>query len=106
MPVDRKLVFTAVVSACTLKNGILLHFTFDDHFNDVTCHKAIATKYGSGTAAIVWDKERNSMVAMFDGNSYLEVRSTTLATSGGTSNVSFSFSISCHFNWLLNRLLW
>ena len=60
-----------VIPVCT--DDLLLHFPYDDHFNDVTCHHAIGTKYGAGVVSIVNDTERGR-VAWFDGNARLEVR--------------------------------
>ena len=56
---------------------MLLHFPFDDHFDDVTCNHAKTTKYGPGQVTLVWDDERNSTVASFDGRARLEVRLAT-----------------------------
>ena len=50
---------------------MLLHFPFDNHLNDVTCNKAISSKYGQGSVTLVNDVDRGT-VASFD-NGYLEV---------------------------------
>ncbi|KAK2183562.1 hypothetical protein NP493_306g01018 [Ridgeia piscesae] len=50
---------------------LLLHLPFDHNFNDVTCNKAIATRYGRGVS-IVNDLSRGH-VAFFDGSGYLDV---------------------------------
>ena len=50
---------------------LLLHLPFDHNFNDVTCNKAIATRYGRGMS-IVNDLSRGH-VAFFDGSGYLDV---------------------------------
>ncbi|KAI0209107.1 hypothetical protein LSAT2_006170 [Lamellibrachia satsuma] len=55
-------------------DDMLLHFPFDDHFDDVTCNHAKTTKYGPGQVTLVWDDERNSTVASFDGRARLETR--------------------------------
>ena len=67
-------VVVAVAPECT--DDMLLHFPFDDHFNDVTCNHAVTTKYGPGQVRLVWDSDRNSTVASFDGRARLEVRYT------------------------------
>ena len=56
-------------------SDLLLHLPFDDHFNDITCNKAIATRYGKGVS-IVNDPEKGH-VAFFNGHGYLEVSTTS-----------------------------
>ena len=58
----------------TCKDDMLLHYTFDDTFNDVTCKHAISTIYGK--PEFKYSAERGSNVACFDGHSYLEVKPT------------------------------
>ena len=53
---------------------MLLHFPFNNHLHDVTCNKAISSKYGQGTVTLVNDAIRGT-VAHFD-KGYLEVRIT------------------------------
>ena len=55
----------------TCSDDLLLHFTYEEHFNDVTCHHAIATMYGPGTATLVTDGAHTAV--RFDGSSYFEV---------------------------------
>ena len=59
-----------VLQACG--DDLLLHFPFDDHFDDVTCHHAQGFPYGEGTVTLVNDPDRG-MVAHFDGSSRIEV---------------------------------
>ena len=62
-------VCTAVITACS--GDLLLYFPYEEHYNDVTCHHAIATLYGSD----VWrkfDAVRNSHVVCFGGKAHLE----------------------------------
>ncbi|KAI0218126.1 hypothetical protein LSAT2_030156 [Lamellibrachia satsuma] len=56
----------------TCRDDLLLHFPYEDHYNDVTCHHAIATQYGSDVRR-TFDAVRNSNVACFGGNSHFEV---------------------------------
>ena len=51
---------------------LLLWFPFDDNFNDMSCHKAIANRYGDGSVTLVDDPEHGK-VAAFEGHAYLEV---------------------------------
>ena len=55
-------------------NKLLLEFSFEHNFGDVTCHGALAASYGDGDGSvqIVHDAERDQNVAEFDGNSRLE----------------------------------
>ncbi|KAK2193943.1 hypothetical protein NP493_4g03049 [Ridgeia piscesae] len=53
-------------------DDLLLHFPYEDHYNDVTCHQAIATQYGTGVS-IQHDPVRNGNVACFAGNTHFEV---------------------------------
>ncbi|KAK2180369.1 hypothetical protein NP493_446g03019 [Ridgeia piscesae] len=54
-------------------DDLLLHFDFENDFNDVTCHNAVANKYGDGAVTRVSDPHRPGKVAMFSGHGYLEV---------------------------------
>ncbi|KAI0236837.1 hypothetical protein LSAT2_012606, partial [Lamellibrachia satsuma] len=51
----------------TCADNLLLHFPYEDHYNDVTCHHAIATKYGEGVS-IRYDSDRRGNVACFTGD--------------------------------------
>ena len=53
-------------------DNLLLHFPFENSFDDVTCHGAVATMYGTGSVELVKDPVHGT-VASFDGNAYLEV---------------------------------
>ena len=67
------LVAVSVAPVCS--DDLLLHFPYNDHYNDVTCHGAIATKYGDNVN-LVYDSERNSTVACFtegEEGTYFEV---------------------------------
>ena len=59
-----------VVPTCA--DNLLLHFPYEDHYNDVTCHHAIATKYGEGVS-IRYDSDRRGNVACFTGGTHFEV---------------------------------
>ncbi|KAK2151820.1 hypothetical protein NP493_2565g00004 [Ridgeia piscesae] len=59
-----------VIPQC--EDDLLLYFPYEEHFNDVTCHQAIATQYGSGVS-IQFDAERNGNVACFTGETHFEV---------------------------------
>ena len=61
----------AVVPTCS--NDLLLHFDFDNDFNDVTCHNAVANEYGAGTVTLAASSGRTGKVARFNGRGYLEV---------------------------------
>ena len=54
------------------EDNLLLHFPFENSFDDVTCHGAVATKYGSGSVELITDPVHGN-VASFDGSAYLEV---------------------------------
>ncbi|KAI0236841.1 hypothetical protein LSAT2_012610 [Lamellibrachia satsuma] len=56
----------------TCADDLLLHFPYDNHYNDVTCHHAIATQYGTGVS-IRFDSDRNGNVACFTGGTHFEV---------------------------------
>ena len=56
----------------TCSDDLLLHFPYNDHFDDVTCHHAKGYAYGDGEVKIVHDTERGQ-VAEFDGDARLEV---------------------------------
>ena len=58
----------------TCSDDLVLHFTYEEHFNDMTCNHAIATMYGHGTATLVTDG--NHTAVRFDGRSYFEVGAT------------------------------
>ncbi|KAI0242793.1 hypothetical protein LSAT2_011099, partial [Lamellibrachia satsuma] len=59
------------VTSCS--DDLLLHFNFENGFTDVTCHHAVANKYGDGTVALTTDPGRLGKVARLDGRGYLEV---------------------------------
>ena len=61
-----------VVTLSECSDDLLLWFPFDDHFNDVSCHKAIADGCGHGSMTLV-DDPGHGQVAKFDGNACLEV---------------------------------
>ncbi|KAI0208075.1 hypothetical protein LSAT2_007248 [Lamellibrachia satsuma] len=54
------------------EDDLLLYFPYEDHYNDVTCHQAIATQYGNGVS-LQFDPERNGNVACFTGGTHFEV---------------------------------
>ena len=54
------------------EDDLLLHFPYEDHYNDVTCHHAIATQYGDGVS-LQYDAERQGNVACFTGGTHFEV---------------------------------
>ena len=60
----------AVIPTCS--DDLLLYFPYEEHYNDVTCHKAIATQYGGGVS-LVADAERGGNVACFTGDTHFEV---------------------------------
>ena len=62
-----------VIPQC--EDDLLLYFPYEKHFNDVTCHQAIATQYGTGVS-IQFDAERNGNVACFTGETHFEVTVT------------------------------
>ncbi|KAK2189371.1 hypothetical protein NP493_108g03006 [Ridgeia piscesae] len=53
-------------------DDLLLHFPYEDHYNDVTCHQAIATQYGVGVS-LQFDVDRKSNVACFTGGTHFQV---------------------------------
>ena len=59
-----------VIPKC--EDDLLLYFPYEDHYNDVTCHQAIATKYGDGVS-LQFDPDRNGNVACFTGGTHFEV---------------------------------
>ena len=67
-------VFHVVSPTCA--DDLLLHFPYNDHYNDVTCHKAIATLYGDGVS-LVADANRPGKVACFTGQTHFEVTVTS-----------------------------
>ena len=66
---EPSIIFT-VNPTCT--DNLLLHFPYEEHYNDVTCHQAIATKYGEGVS-IRHDSDRAGNVACFTGQTHFEV---------------------------------
>ncbi|KAI0208077.1 hypothetical protein LSAT2_007250, partial [Lamellibrachia satsuma] len=64
-------IFVNALARPNCSSDLLLYLPFDDHFNDITCNKAIATRYGKGVS-IVNDPQRGR-VAFFNGHGYLEV---------------------------------
>jgi len=54
------------------EDDLLLYFPYEDHYNDVTCHHAIATQYGDGVS-LQYDAERQGNVACFTGETHFEV---------------------------------
>ncbi|KAI0236833.1 hypothetical protein LSAT2_012602 [Lamellibrachia satsuma] len=60
----------ALIPKC--EDDLLLYFPYEDHYNDVTCHHAIATQYGDGVS-LQFDPERNGNVACFTGGTHFEV---------------------------------
>ncbi|KAI0236872.1 hypothetical protein LSAT2_012642 [Lamellibrachia satsuma] len=77
----------------TCSDDLLLYFPYEDHYNDVTCHHAIATQYGSNVD-ILPDADRNSNVACFSGDTHFEV--SFLRTWFANKNVD-KFSIAVWF---------
>jgi len=61
---------TEVTPKCD--DDLLLHFPYEDHYNDVTCHQAIATQYGVGVS-LQFDVDRKSNVACFTGGTHFQV---------------------------------
>ena len=57
-------------------DDLLLHFPFEDNYDDASCHHAIATQYGC-EVGIQYDSTRAGKVACFTGKSHLEVNRTT-----------------------------
>ena len=53
-------------------DDLLLYFSYEDHYNDVTCHQAIATQYGQGVERR-FDPMRKGIVACFSGQTHFEV---------------------------------
>ena len=84
-------------------DNLLLHFPFENSFDDVTCHGAVATMYGTGSVELVKDPVHGT-VASFDGNAYLEVLydkkfiryqfSNTHAHFGSRANETFPYTFS------------
>ncbi|KAI0233151.1 hypothetical protein LSAT2_016591 [Lamellibrachia satsuma] len=64
------IVLSAIEPNCA--DELLLHFPYDKHFDDVTCHHAKGYAYGDGKVRIVNDDVRGR-VAEFDGASHLQV---------------------------------
>ncbi|KAI0239669.1 hypothetical protein LSAT2_009631 [Lamellibrachia satsuma] len=77
----------------TCSDDLLLYFPYEDHYNDVTCHHAIATQYGSNVN-IKNDPDRNGNVACFSGDTHFEV--SFLRTWFADNNVD-QFSIAVWF---------
>ena len=63
-------VVVSVIPSCS--DDLLLYFPYEEHYNDVTCHHAIATQYGSDVS-LQFDAVRNGHVACFGGESHFEV---------------------------------
>ena len=59
-----------VIPQC--EDDLLLHVPYEDHYNDVTCHHAVATQYGDGVS-LQFDPGRNGNVACFTGGIHFEV---------------------------------
>ncbi|KAK2175222.1 hypothetical protein NP493_743g03045 [Ridgeia piscesae] len=55
----------------TCADDLLLHFPYEDHYNDVTCHGAVATQYGEGVKK-KFDASRRGIVACFSGKTHFE----------------------------------
>ncbi|KAI0240166.1 hypothetical protein LSAT2_009126 [Lamellibrachia satsuma] len=53
-------------------DDLLLYFSYEDHYNDVTCHQAVATQYGQGVERR-FDPMRKGIVACFSGQTHFEV---------------------------------
>ena len=68
-----------VIPQCA--DDLLLHFPYEDHYDDVTCHQAIATKNGDGVS-LQFDPERNGNVACFTGGTHFEVSTAIDITAG------------------------
>ena len=62
--------FDSVEPTCA--DDLLLYFPYEDHYNDVTCHHAIATQYGTDVYR-KHDAARNGNVACFGGAAHFEV---------------------------------
>ncbi|KAI0222915.1 hypothetical protein LSAT2_025828 [Lamellibrachia satsuma] len=77
----------------TCSDDLLLYFPYEDHYNDVTCHHAIATQYGTDVSR-VFDSERRGNVACFGGQTHFEV--AFLRTWFAENNVD-QFSIAVWF---------
>ncbi|KAK2150364.1 hypothetical protein NP493_2792g00006 [Ridgeia piscesae] len=75
-------------------DDLLLHFDFENGFNDVTCHHAAADQYGDGAVQIVSDPHRGGNVALFNGHGYLEV---AFMTSWFADNHVTAFTVSLFF---------
>ncbi|KAI0239670.1 hypothetical protein LSAT2_009632, partial [Lamellibrachia satsuma] len=82
---------TTVIPTCS--DDLLLYFPYEDHYNDVTCHHAIATQYGIDVSR-VFDSERRGNVACFGGQTHFEV--AFLRTWFAENNVD-QFSIAVWF---------
>ncbi|KAI0220620.1 hypothetical protein LSAT2_027886 [Lamellibrachia satsuma] len=54
-------------------DDLLLYFSYEDHYNDVTCHQAIATQYGHGVERKIDPSRNDSGVACFSGQTHFEV---------------------------------
>lgn len=63
-------VAVSVIPSCS--DDLLLYFSYEDHYNDVTCHHAIATQYGDNVSR-VYNSVRDSKVACFGGDTHFEV---------------------------------
>ncbi|KAI0232633.1 hypothetical protein LSAT2_017057 [Lamellibrachia satsuma] len=77
----------------TCSDDLLLYFPYEEHYNDVTCHHAIATQYGQNVD-IRPDPIRKGNVACFGGNTHFEV--SFLRTWFAENNVD-QFSVAVWF---------
>ena len=50
----------------------MLHFPYDDHFNDISCNHAISILYGDKHGAII-QKDGNNKYVCFSGKTHFEV---------------------------------
>ena len=72
---DEEDVSVVFPDADSCSSDMLLHFPFDDHFNDVTCNRAVSTVYGG--VSIENDTMRGN-VACFNESDHLVVSNTCL----------------------------
>ena len=59
----------------TCKSDPMLHFPYDDHFNDVSCNRALSTTYGDLHGATL-HKQGNHKFVCFAGKTNFEVFDT------------------------------
>ena len=57
----------------TCKSDPMLHFPYDDHFNDVSCNRALSTTYGDLHGATL-HKQGNHKFVCFAGKTNFEVQ--------------------------------